>query len=329
MTSCSPFLEAAAAFIKNIVAVGVCSNEGCLNAFNPTAFGLPFGLHHGGIPVTPPNTASLEAAIAAEVFPLGTMGRRLCSSPIQLGVTLEEYITGLFTTVQHQFGCSMDTILHCLWIVERIQTRNILVQQKSIISLRSISQCRRGGEDIHLYASEGTQDVALTARWVHDNDGMLPDDSCQHAPLCSSMSSEVRSMGPVSDVADDDSLCYACAGSPVFSLQFWNVQLFITASLLLSLKVGEDKFAETDGEALTVQLAALGGCDTNVLLCAERCVCDLLWDELSVTTKGLESVMRRLGMRSLARRPHPVPPGGPTNVTAATNGEEEASIMSY
>ncbi|RNF17730.1 uncharacterized protein Tco025E_04766 [Trypanosoma conorhini] len=301
MASSSQLMASATAFVENIVAVGVCSHEGCLNAFDPSAFCLPLGAHRGGVPVAPPTTAALEAAIAAEVFPLGPMGRRLCSSRAQLGVTLEEYITGLFSKAQHQFGCSLETMLHCLWILERIQTRNILVQQKGIIALRSFSQCRRSSEDSDLRGSEDAQGSAFPEGRADVYAAGLHSGNCHYVPPCSSMSSEVRSVGPVSDVADDDSLCYACAGSSVFSLQFWNVQLFLAAALLLSLKVGEEAFAEADGEALSVQFAALGGCDTNLLLCAERCVCDLIWDELSVTGKGLESVRRRLGMRALAR----------------------------
>ncbi|KAF8275690.1 hypothetical protein TcYC6_0014190 [Trypanosoma cruzi] len=296
MESSGKLLAAAAAFVENISAVGVCSNEGCLNAFNPSAFSLPLKFN-GGVPVLPPTAARLETAITAEVFPLGLIGRQLCSSVTQLGFTVKEYVAKLFTSAQHQFGCSLETLLHSLWILERIQTRNILAQQKGIIALRNGSYCRFSDVDNDMWAGKDTSGLILTETGASVHEGINAEEIRSAAPLVSSVSSEMRSVGPMSDVGDDDSLCTVCTGSRVFSLQPWNVQLFIAASLLLSIKVNEDAFAEVDSEMLTLQFGTMAGCEFKALLCAERCVCELIWDELRVTRKGIENVMRRLGMR--------------------------------
>ncbi|KEG09256.1 hypothetical protein DQ04_05531050 [Trypanosoma grayi] len=287
----SEFVAAATAFVENIVAVGACGNYGCLNAFKPSRFTLP-QLQQESVPVIPPSAAVLKAAIVAEDFPVGAIGRQLCSSAAQLSVPLEQYMNTLFTAAQLEFGCSLETLLHCLWLVERMQTRNILAQQKGTVALRDAS---RGFEG----KTGKSRESDITQSSLSDVEAVATPFTGSDAVLLSPMPSDVVSVGPLSD-GDDEVLCRACARSHVFSLQLWNVQLFVAATLLLSMKINEEVFAEVEEEVLAGCVGAAARCGTDALRCAERCVCEVLWDDLCVTAAGQASVMRRLGVRCLS-----------------------------
>ncbi|ORC89701.1 uncharacterized protein TM35_000112350 [Trypanosoma theileri] len=309
----SLFVTAVTSFIHNVVAIGACSSEECINSFNSSLFTLPCS-PHSCVPVVPLPLASIEEAITAETFPLGMIGRRLCSSFKQLEMFVEEFVGVLFHTAQHTFGCSLSTLLHSLWLLERMQVKNILLQQKNTISLRNASQsmiCSKTNNNTeeNILSVEFLPPITLGGVPLNESscgnsnissnsssNPIASDDKSKGVPLLlSPTSSDLYSVGPISE-SEDDTLCRACAGSHVFGVQLWNVQLFLTAALLLSMKVNEDAFVDVDEEVLSRHVGAAAGCDSNLLRCAERCMFEVLWDELKVTEKGQASVMRRLGM---------------------------------
>ncbi|KAH9586171.1 hypothetical protein LSM04_007336 [Trypanosoma melophagium] len=309
MDNNSLFTKAATSFIYNIVAVGVCSSEGCLNAYNSSIFTLPSSIH-SCVPVSPPTAASMEEAITTETFPLGMMGRRLCSSSKQLQMFLEEFVKTLFEAAQKTFGCSVSTLLHSLWLLERMQVRNILLHQRNTIALRNVSYQSKANkindpqENIFSeYLPQITSRVPLAKSYCRSSrscSNLSSDDKNKCVSLLlSPVSSDIYSIGPNSE-GEDDTLCRTCSGSDIFSLQLWNVQLFLSASLLLSMKVNEDTFADVMEEVVSSHVGAAAGCDSNLLRCAERCIFEVLWDELKVTKKGQIDVMRRLGMECIS-----------------------------
>ncbi|KAG8343072.1 hypothetical protein TRVL_06096 [Trypanosoma vivax] len=297
MDSNDTFLAASSSFVYNTVAIGVCGNKQCSNSFNPALFSLPYNPTYAPVPVPPMSPDVLHATLRADVFPQGVIGRQLCSSYTQLAVTLEDYVARLFSAAQVQFGCSLDTLAHCLWLLERLQHKNILAQQRGIMVLRdalAMGNIPGEGLSVHKASLCGTA-LFGGARFTRmKNNGAFAEETWERSPLPSASTAAWST--PLAAENKDRFFCGACNQFDSFSLQLWNVQLYLAAALLLSIKINEDKFAEMDEELLAAEFGQTSGCDAVTLRCAERCLCEVLCDELHVTKCGLDSVVRRLAL---------------------------------
>ncbi|CCD15448.1 unnamed protein product [Trypanosoma congolense IL3000] len=286
--SSDEFIVAVVSFVENIVAIGTCGNDGCFNSYNPSLFKLPCAESRTVPAADSATKAFLSEALVADVFPVGAVGRHLCSSYEQLALSLKEYIAFLFTISQQQFGCCRNTLIHCLYLIELLQRRNILFHQSAAVVLHKSCEVQRHCDLLARCGWHGGESTVST-----DLSSMTGNAFASEGLSPSGTSSETGQRAPVLR-HPTKRLCRACAQSDVFSLQMWNVQVFIAAALLLSMKVNEEALAEADGELLLDQFGRAVSCEAHALRCAERCVCESLWDKLQVTDEGLRSVTRML-----------------------------------
>nr|CAJ17016.1 hypothetical protein Tb11.0410 [Trypanosoma brucei brucei TREU927] len=296
ISSSDAFASVAVSFVENIVAIGTCGNDGCCNSYNPSIFTLPCAVTDTQETINPALGAFLSEALNAEVFPVGAVARQLCSSHAQLAMTLKGYMHSLFVASREQFGCSLSTLIHSLWLLDRLQRRNILAQQNAAVALHKIHACTYGET-----CSKKTTSALLNSGLCHGGENsLITHFEC----WCKSCSGEDVSLSQTSSESSVSSspefprrqLCRACAQNDVFSLQMWNIHIFAAAALLLSMKVNEDALAEVDAEILLDQFSHAICCEPQVLRCAERCICEGLWGNLQVTEQGLQSVIQRLGL---------------------------------
>lgn len=90
-------------------------------------------------------------------------------------------------------------------------------------------------------------------------------------------------------------LCAVCAGTSLFAVQYHNVQLFLAACLLLSVKINEPALSTVPDDELDARFAKLSGCTLLPLRVAERTVCEALQGKLSTSGPQVERLLRRLG----------------------------------
>ncbi|KPI83437.1 hypothetical protein ABL78_7523 [Leptomonas seymouri] len=92
-------------------------------------------------------------------------------------------------------------------------------------------------------------------------------------------------------------LCAACAGSCVFTLQYYNVHLLLAACLALSISINEMELMEAVTEdALMHQVAEMSHCTDVALQMAVRVVCETLQGELCVFDSDVDVLVQRLSI---------------------------------
>lgn len=91
--------------------------------------------------------------------------------------------------------------------------------------------------------------------------------------------------------------CAACAGSRVFTLQYYNVHLLLAACLALSISINElTVMAAVTEDALMHQIAAMSHCTDLSLQVAARVVCETLNGELCVFDGDVDVLVHRLNI---------------------------------
>lgn len=92
-------------------------------------------------------------------------------------------------------------------------------------------------------------------------------------------------------------LCAACAGSRVFTLQYYNVHLLLAACLALSISINEVAVMDALTEdVLMHQVAEMSHCMDLPLQMAVSVVCETLGGELCVFDSDVDALVRRLNI---------------------------------
>lgn len=135
------FSTASACLVRDLVALGVCDDVGCVNYSNAvsavpqfTASSTTNGVSHAGGSIqdnsTEPALLLIDPSLGAASWEMtelafARVGNRYSSSGRQMSQPLETFIDHLFSVVSCHYSVALETLVHALRLLEMVQMANI------------------------------------------------------------------------------------------------------------------------------------------------------------------------------------------------------------